>query len=101
MTDTDCLDLGGAYAGDGTPCGTNGECIWSSVTGACCLADLCLDTTESHCSDLEGDYQGDLSTCSELECSAGGTDCPGDADGNGVVDVLDLLKVIEFWGMCP
>ena len=27
--------------------------------------------------------------------------CTGDADHNGTVDILDLLKVIETWGGCP
>jgi hypothetical protein len=30
-----------------------------------------------------------------------GPPCPGDADGNGFVDVDDLLMVIMQWGPCP
>ena len=26
---------------------------------------------------------------------------PGDANGDGVVDILDLLVVIDQWGVCP
>ena len=26
--------------------------------------------------------------------------CPGDLSGNGVVDVLDMLEVIAAWGVC-
>ncbi len=27
--------------------------------------------------------------------------CPEDSDGNGVVDVEDLLDVLAGWGLCP
>lgn len=31
-----------------------------------------------------------------------GLNCPGDTDGNGTIDVLDLLAVISQWGItCP
>jgi hypothetical protein len=33
--------------------------------------------------------------------SANGPTCPADVNGDGVVDVLDLLEVIANWGACP
>jgi hypothetical protein len=31
----------------------------------------------------------------------GVVDCPADVDGNGAVDVDDLIAVILAWGPCP
>jgi hypothetical protein len=33
--------------------------------------------------------------------AGGGETCEGDVDGNGQVDILDLLSVIQSWGNCP
>ncbi len=31
----------------------------------------------------------------------GGPTCEGDIDGNGSVDIFDILAVISQWGVCP
>jgi predicted outer membrane repeat protein/parallel beta-helix repeat protein len=45
------------------------------------------------CVQLDGDAR--LSTL----CPA--PDCPGDLDGDGVVDVTDFLALLANWGVCP
>src|SRR5687768_4793670 len=51
-------------------------------------------------------WSGTSSTATAREAIAGGPpNCPADIapspDGNGVVDVDDLLTVINAWGACP
>ena len=37
--------------------------------------------------------------CSSVTCP--GDDCPADVNGDGLINVLDLLSVISAWGDCP
>ena len=68
----------------------------SSSSGACCLNTGCISTSQAECLGAGGDFLGAGSSCEEC-----GDPCPGDTDGNGEVDVLDLLNVIAAWGPCP
>lgn len=44
-------------------------------TGACCVDEFCSITTEAHCAELEGVYQGDGTSCSPDPCACV---CPSD-----------------------
>ena len=51
--------------------------------------------------DCDGDY--DIDDAYAAMANFGietGSDCEGDANADGVVDVFDLLKVIDGWGIC-
>ena len=37
--------------------------------GACCVKDECLESTEDECNALAGDYQGDGSSCLDVDVS--------------------------------
>jgi hypothetical protein len=69
-----------------------------SARGACCIDTMCVLTTASDCFDASGSYAGDGVSCTEGAC---GEPCPGDIDGNGIVDVIDILAVLNSWGGCP
>lgn len=71
----------------------------SPARGACCLVDnTCQnDMLEFSCLAQRGIYQGDGSTC-ETICPP---ICQGDIDGDGSVDIDDLLVVVNHWGGCP
>lgn len=65
-------------------------------TGACCLGDECLGGyTQAECDNVKGEYLGTGSTCDDGTCA--GEPCPGDANGDGSVNVADLLGVIGEW----
>lgn len=95
-TEVQCLGAGGIYQGDGTTCATV-SCPEPPVTGACCVGDGCLVETESNYTAVGGTYQGDNSSCEKVTCP---TICSEDINGDGVVDVTDLLQLIGAWGTC-
>ena len=66
--------------------------------GACCLAGTCVMTTATYCFEALGAYGGKGITCEEANCP---TSCPGDIDGDGQVGIVDILVVIDRWGLCP
>ena len=50
-------------------------------------------------SEATPDVDGDGSTCEESDC--GTATCAEDVNGDGMVNVNDILAVIAGWGMCP
>jgi len=67
-------------------------------TGACCFDIDCSDLSEADCSALGGEYNGDGSFCNGDPAPCAPEPCEGDVDGDGDVDVSDILKVIGNWG---
>ena len=69
-----------------------------SESGACCLSSgTCVVVPQHTCEAAAGAFLGADSECNDSSCSA---PCAGDVDGNGTVDVTDLLAVISAWGPC-
>jgi hypothetical protein len=70
--------------------GSSGANCWCDemcfVFGDCC-GDVC-----THCGSLRGCQGLDPHGCPDL--------VPGDLNGDGVVDVLDLLILLDTWGTC-
>jgi hypothetical protein len=67
LTQGECTDIGGAYQGDGTDCGST-EC--NLGTGACCLSSgSCATVSESQCNNVGGTYQGDNVPCDDELCA--------------------------------
>ena len=94
--ETLCDTLGGTWQGDSSDCKSNACESW---TGACCVSGSCLDVTLDECFSASGSYFGDLSTCADgVDC---GSECLGDINNDGMVNVTDLLTVISLWGACP
>lgn len=69
-----------------------------SALGACCLDGLCITTAAADCSGNSGSWGGPNSSCTDFDCPVS---CPGDLNGDGQVDVTDLLLIISAWGICP
>ncbi|MAB81952.1 MAG: hypothetical protein CMJ24_00765, partial [Phycisphaerae bacterium] len=79
----------------------NNEISDDCVTGACCLDDgICSDDAAFDamygltCELLGGEFTIDA-TCEDDPCSEA---CPADINGDGIVNVQDLLNVIADWG---
>ena len=90
-----CLDAGGTYITE--------ECSScpgpSPDLGACCINGACIPSTAEGCFDGGGAYAGDGAECESAGCPE---TCPGDLTGDNEVTIIDLLFVIEQWGVtCP
>ncbi|MBT5410321.1 MAG: hypothetical protein HOK75_08695 [Phycisphaerae bacterium] len=93
VSDDDCLAVGGAFMGDSTSCSTT-SC--PQPIGACCGSGWCLDLTNDDCTAVGGAWQGMQTFCSDS--SICDSDCPEDLDGDGVVNVNDILAIVGSWG---
>ena len=66
------------------------------ATGACCVNEtVCVPLAESNCIDGGGTYMGDFVACSSVDCASS---CDGDCNGDGYVNVVDLLQLIADYG---
>jgi parallel beta-helix repeat protein len=68
------------------------------VPGACCTNDGCVVSEEENCITFLGSWLGEGTTCVENPCP---TECPGDMNSDGQVNVNDLMILIAYWGACP
>ena len=84
----------GAY---GTNSDTGSAYVYGSITatGACCVSSGCTVNTESACTDLGGTWT-ESGVCDDCPAS-----CAGDTNGDGVIDIFDLLNMLSGWGVCP
>lgn len=64
--------------------------------GACCLGEFCVQTTDLACSDAGGFWHQDAAcqggVCPEV--------CPEDVNHDRRVNLTDMLRVLDAWGMC-
>lgn len=94
-----CTSSGGTFQGVGTVCEPLPCDPGTGPVGACCIVGggvvICSVLHESHCLELGGEFQGEGVACEDVEC------VPGDANGDGAVNVIDLLAVLAAWGPCP
>lgn len=90
----DCAAVAGTFQGDATSCAAT-EC--PQPVGACCGSDWCLDLVELDCGAVGGIWQGISSLCGDG--SICNSDCAEDLDGDGYVNVNDLLTIVGEWGL--
>jgi len=64
----------------------------------CCVPTGCTDVSNADCSALGGLWLGISGSC--IECKYNQS-CKEDLDGDGLVNVADLLSLITAWGACP
>ncbi len=82
---------------DGDGLGDNEDNYFENYAhGACCVSSGCHNLTETACTGMGGTWLGEGGSCDDCPAS-----CMGDTDGNGVVNIEDLLNLIGAWGACP
>ena len=70
-------------------------------SGACCVGDACITTTESDCLIiLAGEWGGTTSVCVDQSCSGTVAECDPEINGDGEVNGIDLAYVLNSWGFC-
>ena len=89
----DCIAAGGDwYVG-----GVCDDCPPPPEPGTCCLGcELCLVMSIDDCDGAGGQWLGVGGDCADCP-----PPCIGDTNGDEVVDILDLMNVIGYWGPCP
>lgn len=96
MSYSDCLEGGGIWGGEETICAMVN--CYSATAGACCIENTCVMTaTSTACEEGGGTFEGELIECVDIECVG----CPADLNGDGSVEVNDIIEVIASWGACP
>ena len=99
LSENDCVqEYAATWHGAGTRC-EDIQCP-DPCYGACCVDGGCVLTVQALCEAQEGVFSA-YSMCDDIECQSVDDDCPGDINGDDVVNILDLLKVIQYWGTCP
>ena len=89
-------------AGEIYICDLGGE-VWKVIpeapAGACCVgASSCVNIPQANCDAGGGTWMGKGTTCASGACDAPA--CPTDINGDGIVNVSDILSVIAGWGPC-
>lgn len=82
--------------------GANTTCVDPDITccrqlGACCIDGECAMTIVEACEQAGGTSWNGSMICADVTCP----DCTGDVNGDGTVNIFDLLAVIGNWGSCP
>ena len=94
-----CVMYGGEWLGIGSSCADCSGPVEPEVLGACCINGACIPSTAEGCFDGGGSYAGEGIECEDAGCPE---TCPGDLTGDNQVTIIDLLFVIEQWGVtCP
>ena len=93
VAEVTCASFGGTWLGEGGSCD---DCLPAPPTGACCVSSGCHALTEDACAGMGGTWLGEGGSCDDCPAS-----CMGDTDGNGVVNIEDLLNMLGSWGACP
>jgi hypothetical protein len=50
---------------------------------------------------VAADFDSDAVSVLLNRCNDSSLPCPEDLDGDGIVDVIDLLTILASWGPCP
>lgn len=88
LTPGDCANSGGTPQLSGDTCG-DPPC---PAMGGCCQSDgTCQNLLEAVCASTGGTYKGDGNLCDAPSCCL----CPGDMNGDNVIDGLDILGFVD------
>jgi len=98
MSETDCLDGDGVWSGEDTLCAMVTCFTPDADDGGCCIDDICIMAASMvSCEEVGGTFEGELVECEDVVCVG----CPADINGDGYVEVNDIIEVIQSWGVCP
>ena len=92
------VQISGSWTDNG---GNTVSMLCEGVGGACCTDNqtTCITAIEDDCEVFGGVFMGNGTQCEDVSCP---TICIGDANGDHIVDVNDILDTIDHFGTtCP
>lgn len=66
ITEADCLAM--SACARWTECGSCLGCTITPEAGACCIQNICMDSTMTTCAVMNGEFQGEGTCCATAEC---------------------------------
>jgi len=66
--------------------------------GACCINGYAIELYDNDCDYVSGEFMGGGSDPTDVTCSIV---CTEDVNGDGVVNIYDILAILDVWGTCP
>ena len=93
----DCKGSGGEWQGYDVLC-EDVSCVQPPAFGACCINGEALALYEFDCDRIQGTFMGAGTNPDDVTCP---THCAEDVNGDGLINVSDLLAIISVWGACP
>ena len=69
--------------------------------GACCIDQNCDMLLLAECLVAGGYHLGDYTNCARDACVLDPPDCDNDLNGDGYIDLIELIILISNWGECP
>jgi predicted outer membrane repeat protein len=72
--------------------------VFDECLGACCTNNTCVLSEQDDCFFFGGKWMGEQTACEDNLCAS---TCYGDIDGDGIVNIVDVLGVMASWGACP
>jgi hypothetical protein len=70
------------------------------LTGGCCIDQTCDILSLAECLVAGGYHLGDYTNCARDACVLDAPDCNDDLNGDGYIDVLDLIDMFAGFGQC-
>ena len=68
------------------------------LLGACCINGYAIELPQNDCDYVSGEFMGDGTDPTDVTCSLV---CSEDVNGDGLVNVSDIMAVLDVWGACP
>ena len=92
-----CESIDGEWLGYNATCEED-SCVEPPQYGACCINGEAIPLYDYDCNRILGIFMGEGTNPDDVSCPLV---CAEDVNGDGLINVSDLLAIISVWGACP